>query len=62
MFDGYKFTDFMDALERWDLFNKRAKCVYMEKVYEFDVATEWRKDFAPLNGGMILDGIWYTEI
>lgn len=62
MFEGYRFTTFMDALNRWDTLNKKAKCIYRQQLYNYDVVTEWREHFQPLHGGLILDGEWYTEI
>lgn len=60
MFDGFIETDFMTALTKWDSLNKKVKCIYLQKLYEFNTDTEWKKDFK-VNGGMILDGKWFVE-
>lgn len=60
MFDNFKETDFMSALNKWDKLNKRVKCIYQQRLYEFDINTDWRSDFK-VNGGMILDGRWFVE-
>jgi hypothetical protein len=53
-------TDFMTALRKWDSQNKKVKCVYLQGVYDFDINSDWRKDFK-VHAGMILDGEWYVE-
>lgn len=60
MFEGFERTDFMTALRSWDEFNKKVKCIYMQELYEFGTDSIWRKDFK-VNGGMILDGMWFVE-
>lgn len=58
--EGYVKVDFMRALVTWDSFNKKVKCIYKEQVYDFGIDFEWRSDFK-VDGGMILDGLWYVE-
>jgi len=60
MLDGFYKTEFMNALKRWDSLNKKAICLYRQTMHEFDTNAEWRSDFK-VDGGMILDGEWYTE-
>ncbi|WP_418027552.1 hypothetical protein [Paenibacillus sp. JJ1722] len=62
MFEGYRTCEFMEALQRWDSLDKKAKCVYREKVYSYDIITTWGEHFQPLNGALILEGQWYTEV
>jgi hypothetical protein len=61
MFDGFKNTDFMNALIRWDQLNKSVKCVYKQKLYDFPNTLEWKAQFE-VDGGMILDGEWFTQV
>ncbi|GEM_PF-5208088 len=58
--EGFKEVDFMTALKFWDKNFKRVICDYRGTLYEFPVGGEWRSDFK-VDGGMILDGIWYIE-
>lgn len=60
MFENFIETDFMNALNKWDKLNKRVKCIYRQKLYEFGIDTDWRTDFK-VNAGMILEGRWFVE-
>lgn len=60
MFDGFRRVGFMDALIAWNSLGKKVRCVYMQRLYEFDEG-DWKTDFK-VNGGQILDGEWFVEI
>jgi hypothetical protein len=61
MFEGYRETTFMDALNTWDALNKKVRCIYRNHTHIFDIDTDWRADFK-VHAGMILEGHWYIEI
>lgn len=60
MFEGFEKVDFLEALKRWEIFNKKIKCVYKECVYEFNTNFLYKKSFK-LNGDLVMEGEWFSE-
>lgn len=60
MFEGYRKTNFMDALRQWDELDKKVICYHHQKVHEFKTDTNWRTDFK-VNASMILEGEWFVK-